>query len=116
MTKGMDKEKIDLTKLKERQDILISQLQKAREILQGSIVELYRSCGQKGCRCQRGFKHGPAYYLSRTVKGTTKMEYITKDKINDVRERVENYKRFKNILKELLELNEKIFFNKKVNP
>ena len=54
-----------INRLKRKHSELLNQIiTLCKEMLQGSIVELYRSCGQPGCRCQRGYKHGPAYYLS----------------------------------------------------
>ncbi len=32
-------------------------------VLAGSLVKQYVVCGKPGCRCQRGQKHGPLYYL-----------------------------------------------------
>jgi hypothetical protein len=31
--------------------------------LRASYVKQYLTCGKKNCQCQRGFKHGPFYYL-----------------------------------------------------
>ena len=78
-------------------------------MLQGSIVELYRSCGQPRCRCQRGQKHGPAYYLSRKADGRTRMLYVPKGRIDEARQKVSNYKRHKRVLSSILRLNEEIF-------
>ncbi|MGQ9847891.1 MAG: DUF6788 family protein [Bacteroidales bacterium] len=44
-------------KQKER---LLRDIQGCSGMLQGSLVALYRRCGKKGCRCERGEKHGPA--------------------------------------------------------
>ncbi|MGQ9509516.1 MAG: DUF6788 family protein [Thermodesulfobacteriota bacterium] len=45
-------------------------------MLQGSLEALYVRCGKKGCRCEGGENHGPAYYLSYKEAGVTKMVYV----------------------------------------
>jgi len=54
-------------------------------MLQGSLVALYRKCGKKGCRCERGEKHGPAYCLSYKEGGVTQMVYIPASRLKEVR-------------------------------
>ena len=48
----------------------MGKIQGCSGMLQGSLVVLYRKCGKKGCRCERGEKHGPAYYLSYKEGGS----------------------------------------------
>lgn len=50
-------------KLQDRKRILLSQFQVPADMLRASYVEQYLTCGKKNCRCRRGFKHGPFYYL-----------------------------------------------------
>ena len=44
-------------------------------LLRGSLVEMRRTCGKKGCRCQQGQKH-PALCLAIRWGGQRKMIYI----------------------------------------
>jgi hypothetical protein len=37
--------------------------------LRASVVRQFLTCGKKNCRCRRGFKHGPFYYLVQCVRG-----------------------------------------------
>jgi hypothetical protein len=46
-----------------------------RALLRGSLVEMQRTCGKKGCRCQQGQKH-PALCLAIRLGGQRKMIYI----------------------------------------
>ena len=46
-----------------------------RELLRGSLVEMQRTCGKKGCRCQQGQKH-PALCLAIRLGGQRKMIYV----------------------------------------
>jgi len=44
-------------------------------LLRGSLVQMQRTCGKKGCRCQRGQKH-PAMCLAIRLGGQRKMIYV----------------------------------------
>jgi len=64
------------------------------EMLQGSLVSLYRKCGKKGCRCERGDKHGPAYYLSYKEEGVTQMIYIPAARVEEVKRAMEAFSKY----------------------
>lgn len=44
-------------------------------LLRGSLVQMKRTCGKKGCRCQQGQKH-PALCLAIRLNNQRKMIYI----------------------------------------
>jgi hypothetical protein len=73
---------------------LLRKIQDCSEMLQGSLVVLYRKCGKKGCRCERGEKHGPAYYLSYKEGGVTQMVYISVSRLEEVRKAMEAFSRY----------------------
>ena len=62
---------------------VLRKIQGCSEMLQGSLGVLYRKCGKKGCRCERGEKHGPAYYLSYKEGGVTQMVYIPVSRLEE---------------------------------
>ena len=37
------------------------------EVLRGSLMERYLTCGNSDCKCARGERHGPVWYLSVTL-------------------------------------------------
>ena len=49
--------------LQQRKAALLSRLQLPLGLVRASYVRQYLTCGKKNCRCRRGFKHGPFYYL-----------------------------------------------------
>ena len=49
--------------LRKRKAALLSRIQVPPDQLRASFVSQYLKCGKMNCRCQRGFKHGPFYYL-----------------------------------------------------
>src|SRR4030067_2474803 len=73
---------------------LLREIQYCSEMLQGSLVVLYRKCGKKGCRCERGEKHGPAYYLSYKERGVTQMVYIPVSRLREGRKGMEAFSRY----------------------
>src|SRR4030043_530200 len=73
---------------------LLRKIQGCSEMLQGSLVVLYRKCGKKGCRCKRGKKHGPAYYLSYKEGGVTQMVYIPVSRWGEVKKAMQAFSRY----------------------
>jgi hypothetical protein len=73
---------------------LLSKIQGCSGMLQGSLVVLYRKCGKKGCRCERGEKHGPAYYLSSKEGGVTQMVYVPVSRLEEVKKAMEAFSRY----------------------
>jgi hypothetical protein len=49
--------------LQKQRALLLNQIHVPPDLLRASYVKQYLTCGKKNCRCQRGFKHGPFYYL-----------------------------------------------------
>jgi hypothetical protein len=72
-------------------------------MLAGSLVEQYVTCGKPGCRCSRGQKHGPLYYLYWKEKGRSRSLYVPREKVDELRQQVQNYRRFQKELAELLQ-------------
>lgn len=42
---------------------------------QGTLVRKYQKCGKKGCKCQRGFLHGPYWWRVFYDKETRKQRW-----------------------------------------
>src|ERR1017187_5666867 len=49
--------------LRKQKTVLLAKFHPPIHLLRASYVRQYLTCGKKNCRCQRGFKHGPFYYL-----------------------------------------------------
>src|SRR5574341_603730 len=78
----------------------------AERTIFGSLSETYRTCGQPGCRCKQGEKHGPHLYVSfRGEEGKTTGYYVPQPLSEAVRGGVEAWKRFQALARELAELN-----------
>src|ERR1017187_3740393 len=53
--------------LRQRRKGLVKLLPPAGEVLRGSLVERYVTCGNPSCKCARGERHGPMWYLTVTL-------------------------------------------------
>lgn len=49
--------------LQKHKAALLARLRPSPQLLRASYVRQYLTCGKPNCRCRRGFKHGPFYYL-----------------------------------------------------
>lgn len=74
-------------------------------ILPGSITKQWNVCGTKGCKCKdpdNPVKHGPYYQLSYTAAGKSSTIFIKKEELSEVKRRIRNYKKFKELTKEFI--------------
>src|SRR3972149_9320920 len=78
----------------------------AERAIFGSLSETYRTCGQPGCRCRQGEKHGPHLYVSfRGQEGKTTGYYVPQPQAPAGRDGVEAWKQFQALARELAALN-----------
>lgn len=61
-----------------KRTVLLRRLvREAERMLQGSLAATTRTCGNPGCRCQRGERHGPHTYLTfKTLEGRSSGVYV----------------------------------------
>jgi len=50
--------------LRNRRQGLVKLLPPLAEVLRGSLMERYLTCGHPECKCARGERHGPVWYLT----------------------------------------------------
>ena len=73
----------------------------------GSISEQYNVCGNPTCSCKDPVnpkKHGPYYQLSYTNNGKHTTEYVKREMVNEARKQLKNYRRFKELTEEWVDL------------
>ena len=73
----------------------------------GSLGEQYNVCGTPGCRCKdpkSPQKHGPYYQLSYTWRGKSSSRFVRPEQVEEMREKVANYKRFRELVNEWVDL------------
>ena len=95
--------------LRQRRQGLAKLLPPVAEILRGSLLERYVTCGNPSCKCARGERHGPNWYLTVTLgQGRTTGSIIPEDKVDEVRGWIENYHKLKDQLEKISEINREL--------
>lgn len=95
--------------LRQRRQGLVKLLPPAAEILRGSLVERYVTCGNPACKCAKGERHGPIWYLTVTLgRGRTTGGIIPNEKLAEVRSWIDNYHKLKDHLEKISEINREL--------
>lgn len=95
--------------LRLRRKGLAELLPPATETLRGSLIERYVTCGNDGCKCAKGDKHGPVWYLTVTLgPGRTTGGVIPAGKVAEVRAWIENYRKLKDHIEKISEINREL--------
>ena len=73
-------------------------------------MERYRRCGKAGCHCagEGADGHGPSWSLTREVGGKTITRIIPSDAVARTRAQIEEYRRFRDVVRELVETSEQL--------
>ena len=93
--------------LQKRKADFLAQFRPPAGLIRASYVRQYLTCGKKNCRCQRGFKHGPFYYLVQCL-GTGRMRKFllkTPEQRRQARAGIAAHLKFQRQLAELSEIN-----------
>ena len=81
------------------------------EMRPGSLSKQYNVCGNPTCRCKdpkNPQKHGPYYQLSYSHKGKSTSEFVKRGTVTETRKQLKNYRTFKRLTAEWVELSVKI--------
>lgn len=74
----------------------------------GSLVESKRKCGVKSCACANGGALHPAWILTKNSGGKTKSVYVPVAMVDEVEKWTKEYKKVKELLKEIDALGEQV--------
>jgi hypothetical protein len=78
MVKTLDLRKVSAANLQKKKAGLLQNLPPLSGVLRASFVRQFLTCGKKNCRCRRGFKHGPFYYLVQAAGGGRVRKFLLK--------------------------------------
>jgi hypothetical protein len=87
------------------------QISRLGDMRSGSITSTGGRCGNPGCHCHKpdDSGHGPFYRLTRKVNGKSVTEtFSTATALRKAQQEVEEFHRFRQLSRDLLEVNEKI--------
>lgn len=98
---------MQLQKMEKRVEKIKLELQKIGEMRPGSLNTQLTVCGRAGCSCQDPIKpkrHGPYYQLSYVHQGKSTTQFIQKVLVPGVEKQLKNYKTFKSLTTEWVDL------------
>lgn len=86
----------------------IAKLGQCKQFIVGSFVESKRRCGHKTCACNNGGAMHDAHIITKRENGKTKTIYIPVDMVKEVAGWADEYKKVKELIREIDELSEKV--------
>ena len=106
--------RLSLLALRKRREGLTKVLPPLGEVLRGSLMERYLTCGNPDCKCARGERHGPIWYLSVTLDQARRTgRTVLPDQVEQVRRWIENYRQVKERLEKISEINRELLQRQK---
>jgi hypothetical protein len=106
--------KLSLLALRSRRQGLTKLFPPLGEILRGSLMERYLTCGKPDCKCARGERHGPTWYLSVTLDQSHRTgSTVPADQVEQVRRWIENYHEVKERLEKISDINRELLRRQK---
>ena len=95
--------------LRQRRGGLVAQMPPLEEVLRGSLVERYLRCGKPNCKCARGRRHGPLWYLTVTLgPGHTTGGTVPTHQLEQVRRGIDRYHQVKQRLEQISAINREL--------
>ena len=93
--------------LRHRKAALLRQLAVPSDLLRGSYVERFTTCGKPNCCCAQGQRHGPFYYLVSNLATGHVLKFLLKDRSQQtaVQQAIQHYQRHWEGLEELSQIN-----------
>ena len=109
MQEREDLSRLSILALRKRREGLTKSLPPLAEILRGSLMERYMTCGKPDCKCARGERHGPIWYLSVTLDQAHRTgATVPPEQVERVRRWIENYHALKHRLEKISDINREI--------
>lgn len=100
-----------LSALEHQRLAILARIADLGDFRSGSITAISGRCGKPECRCHQPNQpgHGPNFRLTRKVDGKTVSEtFSSPAELHKAQREVEAFHRFRELSRELLEVNEKI--------
>jgi hypothetical protein len=84
---------------------LLAELATLSHLLHGSWVERYSVCSRPDCKCRRGERHGPRYYLVVNEAGRQRQKYVANSQVKAALEGLAQHRRLRQIVDRITQLN-----------
>jgi hypothetical protein len=109
----------ELAELELRRAGLYAELARVGDFRPGSLNEAWRKCGKPNCACAAPGHpgHGPQWNLTRKAEGRTRTVHLRPGpELEKARREVAEHERFKDLVRQLTEVNEEICSARPVRP
>ena len=101
-------------RLKDRREKLVKETPRLKDVIRGSLMKYYLTCGNPKCRCKKEGGHGPYWYLQVKTKGRNKMYYLPDEEVKaKVESGIAQYNKLWNILCKTSDINIRLLVLKK---
>ncbi len=100
-----------LARLVARRQDLYAELSRTGDFRRGTLTIVYRRCGKPSCRCRQPGQagHGPQHLLTTRVAGRGRSRSVHPGaELRRVAAQIDNHRRFRTLVRELVEVNERI--------
>jgi hypothetical protein len=100
-----------LASLEQQRSQILTEILGLGDFRSGSITAISGRCGKPNCHCHQSGQpgHGPNYRLTRKVDGKTVSEtFLSPAELRKAQHEVEAFHRFRELSRQLLDVNEKI--------
>lgn len=100
-----------LANLEQERSAILTEIVELGDFRSGSVTAISGRCGKPDCRCHRPNQpgHGPNFRLTRKVDGRTVSEtFSSATELRKAQREVEAFHRFRELSRQLLEVNEQI--------
>ena len=96
--------------LQQQREQLIAELAAIGDFRPGNLNEYFRKCGRSycGCNAEDHPGHGPAYNLTRKRHGRTVSRSVPAKAVEQTREQMREYQRFRELIDELVEVSDEL--------
>ena len=100
----------DQDSLATRRRALLRELTAIGDFRPGSLISQYRKCGKPTCHCARpdSAGHGPYWLITHRAAGKTRSQAVPADALERAREQLEEYRRFRGLSRNLIEVSERL--------
>jgi len=106
--------RLSLLALRKRREGLSKLVPPLSEVLRGSLMERYLTCGNPECKCARGERHGPVWYLSVTLDQSQRSgSTVPADQVEQVRRWIGNYHQVKEQMEKISDINRELLRRQK---
>jgi hypothetical protein len=95
---------VEASRLRQRKHVLIDRFKIPDGLLPGTICVSYRKCGNENCRCASGDGH-ESWSWTFMLDGKKRVEHVPADKLEEIRNRIEQGREFQDAVREVLAAN-----------